>query len=43
VKMAENCCQPFLIYSLNSKKINIYTPENTEADVKILERIKAVA
>jgi len=43
VKMAENCCQPFLIYSLNSKKINIYTPENIEADVKILERIKAVA
>jgi proteasome lid subunit RPN8/RPN11 len=43
IKMAENCCQPFLIYSLNSKKINIYTPENTEADVKILERIKAVA
>tara|TARA_R110000824_G_scaffold388164_1_gene583642 strand:- start:4375 stop:4788 length:414 start_codon:yes stop_codon:yes gene_type:complete len=43
VKMADNCCQPFLIYSLNSKKINIYTPEITEADVKILERIKAVA
>ena len=43
VKMADNCCQPFLIYSLNSKKINIYTPETTEADVKILERIKAVA
>ena len=43
VKMADNCCQPFLIYSLNSKKINIYTPETTEADVKILERIKAIA
>jgi proteasome lid subunit RPN8/RPN11 len=43
VKMADNCCQPFLIYSLNSKKINIYTPETTEADVKILDRIKAIA
>ena len=43
VKMADNCCQTFLIYSLNSKKINIYTPETTEGDVKILERIKAVA
>ncbi len=43
VKMADNCCQPFLIYSLNSKKINIYTPETCEADVKKLERIKAVA
>ena len=43
VKMSENCCQPFLIYSLNSKKINIYTPETAEGDVKRLERIKAVA
>jgi len=43
VKMADNCCQPFLIYSLNTKKINIYTPETTETDVKILERIKAIA
>ena len=41
VKMADNCCQPFLIYSLNSKKINIYTPETIEADVNKLERIKA--
>ena len=43
VKMSENCCQSFLIYSLNSKKINIYTPETAEGDVKRLERIKAVA
>ena len=42
VKMADNCCQPFLIYSLNTKKINIYTPKTIEADVNILERIKAV-
>ena len=41
IKMADNCCQEFLIYSLNSKKINIYTPETIEADVSILERIKA--
>ena len=41
IKMADNCCQPFLIYSLNSKKINIYTPETIEADVNRLERIKA--
>ena len=39
-KMANNCCQPFLIYSLNSKKFNIYTPETIEADVNRLERIK---
>jgi len=41
VKMSEGCCQPFLIYSLNSKKINIYTPQNPEGDVKVLERFKA--
>ena len=43
MKMSDNCCQPFLIYSLNTKKINIYTPKTIEADVNILERIKAVA
>ena len=43
VKMSENCCQPFIIYSLNSKKINIYTPKTSEADVNILNRIKAAA
>ena len=41
VKMADNCCQPFLIYSLNTKKINIYTPKTIEADVNKLEMIKA--
>jgi proteasome lid subunit RPN8/RPN11 len=42
IKMADNCCQPFLIYSLNTKKINIYTPKTIESDVNILERVKAV-
>ena len=42
IKMADNCCQPFLIYSLNTKKINIYTPETIESDVNILDRIKVV-
>ena len=41
IKMSENCCQPFIIYSLNSKKINIYTPKTNEVDVNILNRIKA--
>ena len=43
VKMSENCCQPFIIYSLNSKKINIYTPKLIEVDVNILNRIKAAS
>ena len=42
VKMADNCCQAFLIYSLNSKKINIYTPKTIEGDVTILKRIKGL-
>ncbi|HAW77378.1 MAG TPA: hypothetical protein DCW74_16800 [Alteromonas australica] len=41
-KMAENCCNPFLIYSLNTQKINIYEPQNMECDVNILHRLKAV-
>ena len=42
VTMAENCCQAFLIYSLNTKKINIYTPKNLEGNVNKLERVKAI-
>ena len=41
-KMAENCCNPFLIYSLNTQKINIYEPQNMECDVNILHRLKAI-
>ena len=43
VKMSENCCLPFLIFSLNTQKINIYEPQNSDSDVNILERIKALA
>ena len=39
-KMSENCCNPFLIYSLNTEKINIYEPQNMECDVNILRRLK---
>ena len=42
VKMADNCCQAFLIYSLNTEKINIYEPQTMECDVSILERFKAI-
>ena len=42
VKMADNCCQAFLIYSLNTKKINIYSPKYVEGDVNILERFKEI-
>ena len=42
IKMAQNCCLPFLIYSLNTKKIHIYAPQNTECNVNILRRLKAL-
>ena len=42
IKMSDNCCQAFLIYSLNTKKINIYSPQNLEGDVNILERFKEI-
>lgn len=41
IKMSENCCVPFLVYSLNTNKINIYEPKNIEYDVKVLKRIKS--
>jgi proteasome lid subunit RPN8/RPN11 len=40
VKMSENCCIPFLVYSLNTKKFNIYSPKTSESDVSIVERFK---
>ena len=40
VKVADNCCDPFLIYSLVSKKIHIYTPQNSEVDVSIIQGLK---
>ena len=41
IKMADNCCQPFIIYSLNTQKINIYEPQSVECDVNKLKRIKS--
>lgn len=40
IKMSENCCDPFIIYGLNTKKIHIYEPKNMDLDVDILNRIK---
>ena len=42
IKMAQNCCLPFLIYSLNTKKIHIYEPQNIECNVNIVRRMKAL-
>jgi hypothetical protein len=40
VKMAEACCIPFIVYSLNTKKFHIYEPSQCELNVKAFTRLK---
>jgi proteasome lid subunit RPN8/RPN11 len=39
-KTSENCCYPFLIYSITTEKFFIYEPENKDYDVNIVQRLK---
>jgi len=39
-KTSENCCYPFIIYSVNSEKFFIYEPEYKDYDVNIIQRLK---
>ena len=40
IKTSENCCYPFVIYSICSEKFSIYEPKNKDYDVNIMERLK---
>jgi proteasome lid subunit RPN8/RPN11 len=40
IKMSNNCCIPFLIYSIETKKFNLYEPQNLEIDVNTHNRFK---
>lgn len=40
IKQAGFSCVPFLIYSINSKKFEIYCPPNAETDVNRLNKVK---
>jgi proteasome lid subunit RPN8/RPN11 len=40
IKMSEHACLPFLVYSLNTKKFNIYCPQNHDLDVNKIQRFK---
>jgi proteasome lid subunit RPN8/RPN11 len=40
IKMAEACCIPFVVYSLNTKKFHIYEPSQYELNVKAFTRLK---
>ena len=39
-KTSENCCYPFLIYSINTEKFYIYEPEYKDYDVNMIQRLK---
>ena len=39
-KTSENCCYPFLIYSIVTEKFYIYEPEHKDYDVNIIQRLK---
>lgn len=39
-KTSENCCYPFLIYSVVTEKFFIYEPEYKDYDVNIIQRLK---
>ncbi len=40
VKTSENCCFPFLIYSIVTEKFSIYEPQYKDYDVNIIQRLK---
>ena len=40
VSMSENCCLPFMIYSLNTDKFYIYNPKNNDSDQNLLKTIQ---
>jgi proteasome lid subunit RPN8/RPN11 len=40
VKTSENCCLPFLIYSIITEKFSIYEPQYKDYDVNIIQRLK---
>jgi proteasome lid subunit RPN8/RPN11 len=39
-KTSENCCYPFLIYSITTEKFHIYEPEYKDYDVNIIQGLK---
>ena len=40
MKTSENCCYPFVIYSVCSEKFFIYEPHYKDYDVNIIQRLK---
>ena len=42
IKTSENCCFPFLIYSVITEKFFIYEPQYKDYDVNIIQRLKGI-
>lgn len=40
IKTSENCCFPFMIYSIMSEKFFIYEPQLKSYDVNLIKRLK---
>ena len=40
IVMSENSCVSFLIYSINTKKFNLYKPKYTECCDNLLKKLK---
>lgn len=40
IKTSENCCYPFVIYSICSEKFSIYEPHLKDYDVNLIEGIR---
>jgi proteasome lid subunit RPN8/RPN11 len=41
IKMSDSCCIPFLVYSVKTKKFDLYKPQILEIDVNTYNRFKA--
>jgi proteasome lid subunit RPN8/RPN11 len=42
IKTSENCCFPFLIYSICSEKFSLYEPQYKDYDVTIIEGLRKI-
>lgn len=40
ILMSENSCIPFIIYALNTKKMHIHTPEDSDVNFKLIKKTK---
>jgi proteasome lid subunit RPN8/RPN11 len=42
VSMSENCCLPFMIYSLNTDRFCLYKPKSSDAEEELVKEIQKI-